>query len=210
MVGIILAVNRAYVFLNNTKFAVRSTNFTREGVEMVYNLRDSNRRKCSGNRDKARLYAWDTSGCNNNSILSGWIYTIKEWKINNDTYIYASNLGVADDRFYNVEWFFSEEFSDQRNDSRITFSWEYSYYSGGAMAILTWNMDDLLRGSGIEFYRVLRVFWIYCKNSDSPNETSCSEDTDPKEMRFCVKVFYEVMWWQHATELCSIMTNFME
>ena len=41
--------------MNNTKVLVRATNFAREGVEMVYNLRDTNRRKYSGEKDKHRL-----------------------------------------------------------------------------------------------------------------------------------------------------------
>jgi hypothetical protein len=54
------------------------------------------------------------------------------------------------------------------------------------------------------------VYGVFCKNSsNSDDTTNCSNDSDPKEMRFCVKVFYR--WnWEHSSELCSIMTNFME
>ncbi len=211
---IIFWINRAFAFMNNTRVLVRATNFAREWVEMVYNLRDTNRRKCSGERDKTRLYVWGSKDCKDigsADMLNPWIYTIKEWKNGDDTYIYAEYLTWdSDHNFYEVEWFFDSSNSSDRNKSRIIFSWEYSYYSGGTIA--TWNMEDLLEGSGIEFYRVLRVFGIYCKNSDNPDDISCLgyDDTDPKELRFCVKVFYTYNGWRHSTELCSIMTNFME
>ena len=203
---IIFWINRAFAFMNNTRVLVRATNFARQWVEMVYNLRDTNRRKHSWERDKYWIYAgtWEEN-------LTSWIYTIEEWIEGGDTYIYAHKLSINSDNkesFYEIDWFFNDANSELRNKSRINFPWTYEYYSGGTIA--TWNMEDLLWWSGIEFYRVLRVYWVYCKNSDEPNQTDCTNDSDPKELRFCVKVFYTYNGWHHASELCSIMTNFME
>lgn len=81
---IIFWINRAFAFMNNTRVLVRATNFAREWVEMVYNLRDTNRRRCSGDRDRTRLYVWgseeckDIDGLSDNNFKPG-IYTIKEW-----------------------------------------------------------------------------------------------------------------------------------
>lgn len=210
---IIFWINRAFAFMNNTRVLVRSTNFAREWVEMVYNLRDTNRRKCSGNRDKTRLYVWTgVSKCGDiggNDLLKEWIYAIKEWTINNDTYIYADLLTGDSHYFESPELFFDENNKDNRTKSKISFPWTYSYYSGGKIA--TWNLEDLLGWSGIEFYRVLHVYGVYEKNTDEAFvEVSDMQNSDPKEMRFCVKVFYTYNWWHHASELCSIMTNFME
>ncbi len=211
VVWIILWINRAFLFMNNTKVLVRATNFAREWVEMVYNIRDTNRRKCSWEKDKFWLYVGSWAGesqekqCDpSNQELKKWIYTIKEGNNNAwDRVIYLERLGVNDadiEDFYEVEWFFSDAFSGQRINSKITFSWEYSYYSGGRIA--TWNLEDLLGWSGIEFYRILRVYGIYCKNNSEPNQvvdsSHCDNDSDPKEMRFCVKVFYEFNGWHHA------------
>ena len=207
---LILWINRAFAFMNNTRVLVRATNFAREWVEMVYNLRDSNWRKYSWERDKYRMYAGTWASTNN---LTPWIYVIKEWVWSiEDFSIYADRLNVSDGdikEFYEPEWFFN---SSEREQARIRFPWTYSYYSRGAIA--TWNLEDLLGWTGIEFYRILRVYGIYCKNDSDPNQVvdydHCSKDEDPKELRFCVKVFYEYDWWQHSSELCSIMTNFME
>ena len=212
---IIFWINRAFAFMNNTRVLVRATNFAREGVEMVYNLRDTNRRRCSGIRDQTRLYRWWTWECsdikNNDDLLIPWVYTIKEVKnsSSDDSYIKAEYL-TWDNSFYDDMGVFFK--SDTKNLSKIDFSWTYEYNSGGTIA--TWNLEDLLWWSWIEFYRVLRVFGVYCKNDTDPNQVAdfshCKNDTDPKELRFCVKVFYTYNGWYHASELCSIMTNFME
>ena len=112
-----------------------------------------------------------------------------------------------DNSFYdNMEVFFK---SDTKNQSKIDFSWTYEYNSGGTIA--TWNLEDLLWWSWIEFYRVLRVFGVYDKYTSDRNTTVTEyRDSEPKELRFCVKVFYTYNGWYHASELCSIMTNFME
>lgn len=214
VVWIILWINRAFLFMNNTRVLVRATNFAREWVEMVYNIRDTNRRKCSGYRDKTRLYTGGSEDCKDWSadVLKKWIYLIKEAPSWDDTYVYAEYLTGDSEEFYDLDWFFNEDNAFYRNESKIVFSWEYSYYSGGKLA--TWNLEYLLGWSGIEFYRILRVYGIYCKNDTDPNQvvdpSHCNDDSDPKELRFCVKVFYEFNGWHHASELCSIMTNFMK
>lgn len=208
VVWIILWINKGFLFMNNTKVLVRATNFAREWVEMVYNIRDTNRRKYSWEKDKWRLYAW-TGGSSN--LLTWWIYIIKEWTTwaSNDAYIYADYL-TWNTGFYNeMDVFFDENNKAYKERSEIEFSWEYSYYSWGV--IETWNLEDLLWWTGIEFYRLLRVYGVYKKNTiDSSEKVTDYTDLTPKEMRFCVKVFYEFNGWHHASELCSIMTNFME
>lgn len=207
VVWIIIWINRAFLFMNNTRVMVRATNFAREWVEMVYNLRDTNRRKHSGEKDKH----WMDTGTWSR-LLTWWIYVIKEWTTwTNDSYVYAEFL-TGNSNFYELEQFFGEGNQSYRDRSKISFSWNYSYYSGGTIA--TWNLEDLLWWLGIEFYRVLRVYGVYKKNVTGSDEaiTDANDltNSDPKELRFCVKVFYEFNWWQHASELCSIMTNFME
>jgi hypothetical protein len=198
VIWIMVAINRAFIFLDNTRLSVRATNLAREWVEMMYNLRDSNRRKYSWERDRNRLNAWLVGSIN------PWIYTINEtWNSNGDYFIYLSGLSVSDiETFYSVDWFFSDAFSGQRISSKLDFTGTYSYYSW--WIILTWwSIKDLVQVDGLEFYRIARVFGI----EDKPSP-GCTNKC-PQEMRFCVKVFYESQW-QHASELCSIMTNFME
>jgi hypothetical protein len=208
--------------MNNTRVKVRSTNFAREWVEMVYNIRDTNRRKCSWEKDKTRLYVGlgRETACyddiTTDFLFKPWIYILKEWKTSdNNYYVYAEFLTGGDsvdlDHFYSIEWFFNEESIDEREKSKISFTWTYSFYSGWETAI--WNIEDLLKWSWTEFYRILRVYWIYKKNTEDPDVAASYSELywwSPAEMRFCVKIFYSNNWWKHDTELCSIMTNFME
>lgn len=208
VIWIILWINRAFFFMNNTRVLVRATNFAREWVEMVYNIRDSNRRKYSWEKDKHRLDAWTGS-----KLLTWWIYIIREWITwaNNDYYIYADYLTWNTYFYDDMDVFFNDDNELYRNKSRIEFTWAYSYYSGGT--IVTWNLEDLLWWTGIEFYRILRVFGVYEKNTTDPLRKVDAlnyTNSDPKEMRFCVKVFYDFNGWRNTSELCSIMTNFME
>ena len=223
---IILAINRTFVFMNNTKVQIRATNLAREWMEMMFNIRDTNRRKCSWQKDQFWLYlgSWASAdGCNpGTNIFQKWIYTIKEWRINGtttwDRFIYAENLGFNNDeiieKFYWLEddWFFADnpEFNGARSWSMVTFTWTYTYLSWGD--VMTGEIWDLL-GNWVEFYRIVRVYGIYKKDDDLPNtpaDLTPGHYSDPKEMRFCVKVFYKMGVWTHSSELCSIMTNFME
>lgn len=198
VIWIIAAINRAFIFMDNTRLSVRATNLSREWVEMMYNLRDSNRRKYSWEKDKNWLNLWTWT-----SNMAVWIYTINEAvNTNGDYYIYLSWLNVSHpDSFYSLEWFFSGNFSTLRNATKLNFTGTYSYYSWWTLATW-WILKDLVEVDGLDFYRIVRIYWI--DNKYSPCTTDC-----PKELRFCVKVFYEKQW-QHASELCSIMTNFME
>ena len=196
VVWLILAINRSFVFIDNTRLLVRASNLAREWVEMVYNLRDSNRRKYSWNKDAHRIDAsWWTA-------LTEWIYLIKEAKTSSgDSYIFLTGLTVSSiTGFYEIDWFFSDTYSWSREESKIIFTGQYKYYSGGS--IENGNIEDLVKVNWLDFYRIVRVYWIYNKLQ------SCSSENCPKEMRFCVKVFYRNSQGQHATELCSIMTNF--
>ena len=232
---IVLAINRSYAFMNNTRLVVRATNFAREWMEMMYNIRDTNWRKNSGWRDNLWLYLGKGEIRPNGTspdLFAQWIYVLKEetiedWWIKNK-YFYAepiknisSNCELYSDS--SDKWFWSSNCDSWRNSAKIKFcdlneEWkcknnknnqEYYYYDENDNPA-TGNFQDVLIWDWLEFYRIVRVFGIFCKDANGTAETTgCSNSSDPKEMRFCVKVFYR--WnWQHSSELCGIMTNFME
>lgn len=224
VVWIILAINRSYSFMNNVRLQVRATNFAREWVEMMFNIRDTNRRKYSWKKDEFRLCLDDDDDFTCNESISEWLYRIEENSVwnsfhyGNDRYIKLSKIGAISesdkDNFYN-DWFWDDSFTTQRSWTQILFTWTYSYLSWWyqddwtwTWEQMTWSIEDLLWNEA-EFYRLVRVYGIYCKNSNNSNSTSsCANKLDPKEMRFCVKVFYRNLSVPHSTELCSIMTNF--
>ena len=204
VIGIIFGINRAFVFLNNTRLQVMATNFAREWVEMVYNIRDTNWRKYPWDKDVHWMDSWSWY------ILTPWIYIIKEWTTwsSNDSYVYAENI-TNNTGFYEMEGFFDDSNSSLKEKSMLIFTWSYSYNSG--WEIVVWNMEELMNWFWTNFYRILRVYWVYKKDEPTPSVSTTSYTTsEPKELRFCVKVFYEWSTWKHAKELCSIMTNFMK
>ena len=215
---IILWINRAFTFMNNTRLSVRATNFAREWVEMMYNIRDTNRRKCSWKRDNAWLYIGTgsttyTTECeyDDDKLFSEWIYILSEGITGDNKYIYASGLSIDDyDIFYSSEWFFDSHFDDIRDSTKLTFTWTYKYLSWDT--IETWEISELL-WEWVNFYRIVRVYGIYKKNDSDPDIPAGENEKKkwyPAEMRFCVKVFYESNWAKHESELCSIIKNFME
>lgn len=220
VVWIILAINRAFIYMDNTRLATRASNLTRWWVEMVYNLRDSNRRIQSWEKDKYWLNTWergsDGKGLSSaDNMLTKWYYNIKEWVTSNgDYYVYAEPLSSVNDDFYDIEWFFSSTYSSARASTKLDFKWSYPYYTWSQ--IKTWDLEELLHSDVVKFYRILRVYGIYNKNTTETSaeipsiQKNTLQNSDPKELRFCVKVFYENNQWQHSSELCSIMTNFQE
>ena len=226
--GIILAINRTYIFMNNTRVEIRATNLTREWMEMMFNIRDTNWRKCAWEKDKFWLYLGSGSTKEGNcdpegKLFQKWVYAIKEWIKEGDRFVYAEKLDINEldiGKFYSLDddGFFKEDdgkFDKARSGAMLTFTWTYNYWSWSAASgdMFTWEMSDLL-SNGVEFYRIARVYGIYEKNVDNSstecNVGTCAIGPTPKEMRFCVKTFYKMGVGLHASELCSIMTNFEE
>ena len=216
VVWIILAINRSYVFMNNTRLQVRATNFAREWVEMMFNLRDTNWRKYSWKKDEYRLVRdvrwWSL-------LLEPWLYNLIESTNDEDIYIAAGMISPSNiDDFYSDEWFRKDEYTTARWDVKIVFTWSYPFLSWGLDASWnrtwtqeTWSIKELL-WSETDFYRLVRVYGTYKKDTSNVSDTVASTDmrnATPKELRFCVKVFYRTNA-PHTSELCSIMTNFEE
>jgi hypothetical protein len=55
--GVIMATTRAYSYVQSNKMQVIAMNLAREGVEMIYNIRDTNWKRHSGEKDKYWLLA---------------------------------------------------------------------------------------------------------------------------------------------------------
>ena len=219
VVWIIFAINRSFMFMNNTKLSVRAANFAREWVEMMYSIRDTNWRKHSWERDKYWLNLWQTLPWNENRMFTKWIFVIKEWKEDNNYYLYAEDLWLLETNlndFYSDNWFWSSDYATYREKTKLNLGWKYSYYElndeTGEQDEKEWNVQDALIWDWLDFYRIVRIFGVYNKNTSSADTVLSFEDSKkwiPAEMRFCVKVFYASQW-KHSSEICGVMTNFME
>ncbi len=217
VVWMILAINRAFVFMDNIKLQVIATNLAREWVEMMYNIRDTNWRKFSGERDKywlAMQEAGSDESCRFGRTVT-WFFYIHQIKDDGSFDPIGPRCPISlesgFDHYYNDVNAYFEKNGGGLGYIDLYLNKQYLYYSWGQM--MTGKVQDLL-WDDVEFHRVWRVYGVYKKNVDGSLELcdniNCLQDSDPKEMRFCVKVFYRNGHWKHATELCSIMTNFMK
>ena len=210
VIWIILGINRAFAFMNNTKLSVEAANLAREWVEMMYTIRDTNWRKHSWDRDKywLNLWTWTTQS------FSKWIYVLKEEQSGENKNFYAKWItgGITDaniENIYSLEWFFNyiDDATREREtieDLKLNFDWKYKYYEFDEKTKqrksepTEWNIKDDLVWNWLEFYRIVRVFGVYKKNVDNTNDNccddTCSKNWTPAEMRFCVKVFYRWNW----------------
>lgn len=234
VVWIIAAINRAYIFMNNTRLQVRATNYAREWIEMMFNIRNTNRRMGAGKKDKCRLVSdiVKHSSCEDWSRFKPWLYTLEKWKNESwDMYFYANKLNNINSQT-EIETYYSddgfrEKLSSNPDDimwSKIVFTGTYSIiersyeeWKWWTWEFTMWNKIQDLLWDGVEFYRLLRVYGIYDKTNNSSSESlDRGIDTEriwwalAKEIRFCVKTFYKSSGWEHSVELCSLMTNFEE
>lgn len=213
--GVIIAINRAYSFMNDTKIRVRAANFAREGVEMVFNIRDTNWRRHSWERDSNRLCN-GTENCTHK--FGEWLYVLKEWTTDIwDKYFYVDKLSAFTtsdeyEKFYEDRAF--RRYTGLYTWAEMQFDWDYNYmeYADGNRVPQVWSIQDLLFNE-VDFYRIVRVFGIYKKNTEGSSILATVDELKngtPVEMRFCVKVFYRNGSRNGSSELCSVMTNFME
>ncbi len=205
VIWMIFGISKAFVFLNGIRLQVMATNFAREWVEMMYNMRDTNRRKNPWDRDLHRMdINWEDK-------LLPWIYTINQWITWEDSFVYLEyQTGTLES--YTIDNFFSAKNIKIRDASKLSFTGSYSYNSG--WTIVTWGMNELMEWFWTEFYRLVRVYGIQEKLGWTINENHASQEWEsnwtPVELRFCVIVFYTDNRSKHSKELCSIMTNFLK
>lgn len=211
---VIVAINRSFTFVNNTRLAVRAANFAREWMEMMYNIRDTNRRKDAWQRDANWLNLSMNEDPNNIHRFKKWYYTVvkdgsalKAEEIKELTSHCNCRNSDYDNLYENENNFFGDN-DDYYNCSVSLRDWRCGSVKLDSSDVMTETLLD-----GAEFYRLVRVYGIYKKDvGDTNTEVSTTELTNwtPAEMRFCVKVFYRDGNWKHSSELCGLMTNFTE
>jgi Tfp pilus assembly protein PilV len=80
MIGVIMAVNKAYAYVQATKLQVMAVNLAREGIEQMYTIRDTNWRKHSAEKDKYWLLTdplLSNASINiSTPIISSGVYTL--------------------------------------------------------------------------------------------------------------------------------------
>lgn len=208
VVSSIVFVNNWLNFTKITRQKVIAINFAREGIESVYQIRDTNRQKWQWKKDQCWLKAnplvdEGIEWCENDLWMwSGNYVIIESWS----TSKYFILSGVSDNWFDLSKWM-----SWNNIDYRLCFSsWHWSACPGLDWA--EWFSSEWI------FLRQISWKWVFLKNTNTTGwdyvvcadwtTSQCGSDT-AKEYRFCSRVWY--MWWtQWEVEICSLMTNFLE
>ena len=200
IIGVVLAVTHAYRYVENSKMQVMAVNLAREGVEMMYTIRDTNRRKSSGNKDTMRLRLDPFGGADTILTKGTGYYALNIQLTGQSQYPMLTKVGAATDALYQDISHYTDGIGEE---FKVVFTG--GYYSGG-IPVLT--AEELMSRSA-EFYRVVYVDGVYNKSSGQSSDSRCSPCGDgvPQELRFCVKVF-AVSTHVTQSEICSMMTNF--
>jgi type II secretory pathway pseudopilin PulG len=195
LLSILWLLRVAVTYTNKTRQETIAINLAREGIEWVYNRRNTNWLKRSGEKDKYRLCvdSWCTSWFQ-------WWGTIH--KLNYITTPYGKVSSY-------------QPMGQITNDSIL---WDTSLLLSTG-DFIWWTSPD----AAGKFYRAIIGLGLYLKDSSTVwgdmitcadgnwnyNVTENCNDTTPKEYRFCSRVEYQrdLKW---SVELCGSVTNYQE
>ena len=175
-------------FLWSSRAGVMTTNITREWVELMYHIRDTNREKYEFDKDKQVFYASGTS-----DFSTGYYRLTTKFNALNQKETIAQKINDNFNDIYNQFPKVYEENKNLTNQFKLSIaSWDF-----------TTGEQEILRDG--DFYRIVKVDWIVCKNAPSCNQK------DPRELEFCVKTFFVAHQGSiNETEICSVLTNFLK
>lgn len=197
---IFVLIQNSNRIIHQTQAKITTINIAREGVEIMHNIRDTNRQRRPARKDACwlkidPLYN-DDEDCSNDERIQVWRYRIQK-QTNEQQYFSLQSI--------NISWFQQKENALQyRMDTQLCPEWMWRT-----------ECDDDTKTTII--LRAIEVLWLYDKTAETPNQQidcingnniSCSNDT-PKELRFCVHTHYISDIHSH-TKLCSLITNFQE
>ena len=217
-IGIITWIISTTNYLTETRQKVIAINLAKEGVEIMYNIRNTNWRRREDQRDACWLKkdpninaAWSTCSWDawitswRRSILQNWwYYTLNRQA---DWWDLASEKKLTEDiKAFSDElagWTFLKE--------------EYALHMTGWKRYNYWEEPSWHETGAWMFYRYIAVDWLYKKGTSTNEKMDCQNWASgecwswgvAKELRFCSVVMYTrpKVW---RIQICSIMTNFEE
>lgn len=214
LITILSWVQKASSYISQIRQKTIALNLAKEWIEIMYNIRDTNRRRRSNNRDKCWLkinpFTEDEDG--NRRTPWRWILRDENWSF------YWEKIETLADNILSTE----EELTNNHQAliNRISTNSELSNYkiyydpSSGYWTQNEWTENaeaNLWTGT---YYRYITIDGLYKKsnnqklNCENGNQNNCW-DSSAKELRFCsiVTYTYPHLWRAH---ICAIMTNFLE
>ncbi|MFA7717496.1 MAG: prepilin-type N-terminal cleavage/methylation domain-containing protein [Candidatus Absconditabacterales bacterium] len=205
ILAIVALLTYGFNFVQKSRQNVVAINLAREGVEAVYQIRDTNRRRWSGSKDACRLKTnplldEGDEGCANDSWMSSGFYILDTNVISGQHYflltgpvtegILLSGGITSGDLMYSL------------------------CQSGSIRSACPGLSPQTAEGN---YFREIHGYGLYQKDVpvtgglliSCPNgQGSCGFPT-AKEYRFCSRVVY-VGYGTGEVELCGLLTNFLK
>lgn len=207
--GIFVMMQNSSTFVQQSRQKTLAINLTREAIEGLTNIRDTNRTRRSDQKDACRLKInpledSNDNGCQNDTRIQSWRYTVIPIQKENQQYFALSGISIS--------WF--DTVAKATDSSGETLLCQ----SGQQRTSCTGNDDQE------KVVRAIHISWLFKKNStntggtaincptgtgqDEATNTTCGS-SDAKELRFCATTW--ILWNQNTQiQLCSWLTNFQE
>ncbi len=204
-------------FTQTIRTKIVATNLAREGIESMYQIRDTNRRRWSSKRDQCWLKV--------NPLVDYIDGMGSEWCENKDERLGSGNYVVINSGLWDQKYFVAQKIDWP--ELNIVGTW----------ILATWNLSYSLCFSGErypcpgveytwvewKYFRQIVGKWLFLKDSniDWWDYLNCTDGTanawsvecgdgSAKEYRFCSKVEYNNGRGISNVEICALMTNFLE
>ncbi len=224
LIAVIGILQFATKLTNSTKSQIVAINLAREGVEHIYNIRDTNWKMFASKKDQCWLASRPNAGvtdCENISrITPEWLWN-RSWAI-------LSTMNTTDPYFFQgariLSWI-SSELHIASNNANTWIEWSDGRPFRMCLQWETWDHCSNFTSGTPEFQtkygryrRGIHIIWLYDKNDSIPwgillncenwDSAGCGT-SDAKELRFCSRVDY-IFDTIRTVELCSAITNFLE
>lgn len=203
--GVIAAVKAWINFMEKTRKEVIAINMARSWMEIVYNIRDTNRNRRTSQVEKCWLKIdpmndwWDW--CEDDAWFNTGNYIPLIWQSSWQKYFLLSwinnDLNLKDDM--------------DSSDYAYTMCLSWWTWQNCHWIIATWDSIKEWK-----FFRQIKWLWLQDKENNSIlncvnwNNLNCW-DEKAKEFRFCSRVEYLYWWWDiWNVEFCWILTNFYQ
>lgn len=199
IIWIVRVLNNGFAFLQKTRERTIAINLAREGMEAVYQIRDTNRWRRAGKKEESWL---KTDPLQSGSTwISTWYYILTTATTGGQEYFaltgkYQTWINLAD-------WITGD----------LAFS--MCEQSDNTRKACPWSQPSSKEG---KFLRQIHGIGLFAKDTNITGglELSCANgtpstcnDTSAKEFRFCSEVHY-IGQWKWSVELCWMITNFQK
>jgi len=205
--AIIVSLNNGMSFMQKTREKTIAINLAREGIEAMYQIRDTNRYRRAGKKEGCRLKKNPLVDEGGNGDCSN---DIRIWTGN---YILLTETTWWQQYFY-LSWSYTTglNLSDGIDTGDLQFSlckWDNGIRSGCAAPISNeGKYFRAIRWIGL-FNKAIATGWWQAISCPTGNDSPQCSDNSAKEYRFCSKVAY-IGQWRWEVELCGLLTNFQK